>query len=246
MALPLPAGLTPAETAFLCENEPISVVPRERLDSIPLLSVCLHPRRLIPPANIFQGATPILRPPHPAQLPLWLALLLHRQNRATILPPAWLSPTSLEDILQDEIASPTFTRGAHELGPDSRAPALPYHWLTLSHLLLTHCASSFPPQSLGPIATLLRSLREVRQAKLRSGIGELDGGGVVSLRGVGGLEVCEERGFVVGVVGGLRRLGARREAGRREREVEGGVGGTGRGGTVDEDEGEELGMEEDY
>jgi len=51
----------------------------------------------------------------------------------------------------------------------------------------------------------------------------LEGGGVVSLRGVGAMEVCQERGFVVGVVGGLRALGSSREAARREAEADGGA-----------------------
>ena len=41
MALPLPAGLTPAEVAFLCEMETVTVIPRQRLDSLNLLSVRL-------------------------------------------------------------------------------------------------------------------------------------------------------------------------------------------------------------
>jgi hypothetical protein len=44
MALPLPAGLTHAEAAFLAEMELVTVVPRQRLESIDLLSV----RRLLP------------------------------------------------------------------------------------------------------------------------------------------------------------------------------------------------------
>lgn len=41
MAHPLPPGLTPAEVSFLCEMEMVTIVPRSRLDSIPLLSVRL-------------------------------------------------------------------------------------------------------------------------------------------------------------------------------------------------------------
>jgi GINS complex subunit 2 len=41
MALPLPAGLTPAEVSFLCEMEQVTVIPRQRLDSIKLLAVSL-------------------------------------------------------------------------------------------------------------------------------------------------------------------------------------------------------------
>jgi GINS complex subunit 2 len=39
MALPLPPGLTPAETAFLCEMELVTVIPRQRLEALELLGV---------------------------------------------------------------------------------------------------------------------------------------------------------------------------------------------------------------
>ena len=61
-------------------------------------------------------------------------------------------------------------------------------------------------------------------AKMRSSTKELEGGGVVSLKGVGAMEVAEGRQFVVGVMDGLRKLGASRETERRRREEEGGSG----------------------
>lgn len=39
MALPLPAGLTPAEVGFQCEMELVTVIPRQRLDGLELLGV---------------------------------------------------------------------------------------------------------------------------------------------------------------------------------------------------------------
>lgn len=39
MALPLPPGLNHAEVAFLAEMEMVTVVPRQRLESIDLLGV---------------------------------------------------------------------------------------------------------------------------------------------------------------------------------------------------------------
>jgi hypothetical protein len=46
MALPLPPGLTPPEIAFLCEMELVTVIPRQRLEGLELLGVCVphqHP-----------------------------------------------------------------------------------------------------------------------------------------------------------------------------------------------------------
>lgn len=52
MALPLPPGLVPSEVGFLCEMELVTVVPRQRLEPISLLSVSASPSRL-PPSFTF-------------------------------------------------------------------------------------------------------------------------------------------------------------------------------------------------
>ncbi|KAH7031296.1 DNA replication complex GINS protein PSF2 [Microdochium trichocladiopsis] len=245
MALPLPPGLVPAEVAFVCEMELVTVVPRQRLEPIDLLS----------------GETPALRPPHRAHIPLWLALLLKKQRRANIVPPPWLHPASLQDIVNYETTiepaafSPpppppmrsdgrggarpfgrtsgnTTTDHHHKPGdlllsppflPSCTADApyghLPYHWLEVSETLLAHAADDIP--SAAEVRTLLRDLQEVRAAKMRGSTAQLQAGdGVVPLRGVGAMELSEARGFVGGVVEGVRKLGASAEATRREEEEE--------------------------
>ncbi|KAL8896651.1 MAG: hypothetical protein Q9192_002973 [Flavoplaca navasiana] len=232
MALTLPPGLTPPEVAFLCEMELVTVIPRQRLEGLQLLG----------------GPTTPLIPPHRTPLPLWLALLLKRQNRANILPPPWLSPSSLDAILQLETSSPGFsdppplprtsTTTTTPFSPpflpsataDAPADALPYHWLELSTLLLEAASDDIP--SADHVRRLLRDLREVRMAKMRAGVEVLEGGREVKMNGVGGMEVSEGRAFIGGVVDGLRKLGVGKEISRREREGEereegagGGVGG---------------------
>ncbi|KAI1335842.1 GINS complex, PSF2 component [Xylariaceae sp. FL0016] len=241
MALPLPTGLVPTEVAFLCEMEMITVVPRQRLESIPLLS----------------GKTPPLRPPHRAELPLWLALLLKKQRRANIVPPPWLLPASLQDLIHLETnvdpeafslppppvmksdgrgTARTYGRSANEAASDETilsppflpsctqdAPGsyLPYHWLEMAEALLAHAADDVPAAS--EVRALLRDLQEVRAAKLRGSTAALEGGGgVLNLRGVGAMELAESRGFLLGVVDGVRKLGASVEASRREEEEDGG------------------------
>ncbi|KAI1853370.1 hypothetical protein JX266_002076 [Neoarthrinium moseri] len=239
MALPLPPGLVPTEVAFLCEMELVTIVPRQRLESIPLLS----------------GATPALRPPHRAQIPLWLALLLKKQRRANIVPPAWLHPASLAEIIHQETnvdpeafspppppvmrsdgrggarpyaSNPEPKPGDLVLSPpflpsctaDAPSGYLPYHWLEMSETLLAHAADDVP--SAAEVRTLLRDLQEVRAAKMRGSTTQLEGGGgVVGLRGVGAMELAESRGFVQGVVDGVRKIGASVEQARREDEERG-------------------------
>jgi hypothetical protein len=43
MAFPQPPGLLPAEVAFLCEMEQVTVIPRQRLDRLDLLGVSRFP-----------------------------------------------------------------------------------------------------------------------------------------------------------------------------------------------------------
>ncbi|KAJ0338432.1 hypothetical protein COL154_012881 [Colletotrichum chrysophilum] len=243
MALPLPSGLVPAEVAFLCEMELVTIVPRQRLESIDLLS----------------GATPALRPPARADLPMWLALLLKKQRRANIVPPPWLHPQSLAKIVHHETKiepdafsppPPPPARG-DALGNASRygeetlsapflpsctadAPpnALPYHWFELAEMLLAHAIDDIPAPS--EVRSLLRDLQEVRSAKLRKSTEELsEVAGVMSLRGVGAMELAESRGFFLGVIEGVRKIGASAEASRREEEEE-------RGDGVDYDEDEDM------
>ncbi|KAL1982880.1 hypothetical protein VTN96DRAFT_808 [Rasamsonia emersonii] len=109
---------------------------------------------------------------------------------------------------------------ASETGKDP--PALPYHWLEVGNMLLDAASDDLtePDQ----IRRLLKDLREVRMAKMRKGIDVLDtaatGGGGVALTGVGAMEIGEMRGFVAGVVDGLRKIGASREQARREQMAE--------------------------
>ena len=182
-----------------------------------------------------QGPTERLNPPFPAQLPLWLALLLKRQKRANISPPPWLSVESLSSQLEMETDN-TILAGALMPGPNLPEPtgsslpnepylsrdslemsspfikdsstsraqydALPYHWNELGFLLITHASDDF--QDPDTVRRLLRDLREVRMSKLRKGFKALAPGGGLKVNGIGGMEVAEIRGFVGGVVDGLR------------------------------------------
>ncbi|KAI9798773.1 MAG: DNA replication protein psf2 [Piccolia ochrophora] len=236
MALSLPPGLTPSETAFLCEMETVTVIPRQRLEGLELLG----------------GPTQPLQPPYRTPLPLWLALLLKRQRRANILPPPWLHPASLENILQVEVdtASKAFSappqlplpsQGAYLTSPpflpsstaDAPADALPYHWLEMGEILL----EAAPDDIVDPdtVRRMMKDLREVRMAKMRAGISVLDGAEPVSLKGVGSMEVGEGRAFIGGVMDGLRKIGSSREQARREREAEEREEGYGHNDDDDED-----------
>ncbi|EAU38227.1 conserved hypothetical protein [Aspergillus terreus NIH2624] len=89
------------------------------------------------------------------------------------------------------------------------------------------------------VRRLLKELREVRTAKIRAGVDVLDaaatGGGGVALTGVGAMELGEGRGFIAGVVDGLRKIGASKEQARREQMAEE-IANGGYDGTQDDDD----------
>ncbi|KAK3331533.1 DNA replication complex GINS protein psf2 [Apodospora peruviana] len=80
------------------------------------------------------------------------------------------------------------------------------------------------PAPAGEVRSLMRDLVEVRAAKLRSSTSAFEGfgDGLMSLTGVGAMELAESRGFVLGVVDGVGKIGASAEATRREGEEAGG------------------------
>jgi len=86
------------------------------------------------------------------------------------------------------------------------------------------------------VRKLLRGLREVRMAKLRSGVEVLDAGGGVKMNGVGGMEVGEGRAFVTGVIDGLRKITASREQQHKDRDREEGEDGYPGAADYDDDE----------
>lgn len=168
------------------------------------------------------------------------------------MPPPWLHPDSLRDVVHHEtkidptgwappppppargdgrgnarrlnsfddeiVLSPPFLPSCTS---DAPSGSLPYHWFEVAEMLLAHAGDDIPASS--EVRSLLRDLQEVRAAKMRASTAQLEGGvdGVMSLRGVGAMELAESRGFVTGVVEGVRKIGSSTEAARREEEEEG-------------------------
>ena len=191
--------------------------------------------------------------------------MLKKQRRADIAPPPWLHPQSLEEILKQESAEshknaftdapdlprPVERSSSWDVDPSDRelqqtspfqnenvatasAVNLPYHWLSISQILLANAADDIvEPET---VRRLLRDIREVRSAKVRAGMKILDAGAGVSMNGVGALELGEARGFVTGVVDGLRKIGAAKEAQSREEGEERMREGGGAGGDSDDED----------
>jgi GINS complex subunit 2 len=157
--------------------------------------------------------------------------------------PPWLFTESLEEILvmetrhfQDSFSPPPQIPSTRQIDYAGKsfyasppfvesctvnvAPtALPYHWFEISEMLLD--AASDDISEPDRVRQLLRDIREVRLAKMRKGVEVLSGDGEgTRLDGVGAMEVSESKGFITGVMDGLRKIDASREQTRRERETE--------------------------
>lgn len=179
---------------------------------------------------------------HPASLAEIIRLETHADPEAFSKPPPPPARADSRGFAHRVNTSPQADDGADVLlSPPflpscvAEAPAgyLPYHWLEIAEMLLTQAGDDMPA-SAGEVRGLLRDLVEVRAAKMRSSTTQLEsfGGGVMNLRGVGAMELAENRGFVLGIVDGVRRLGASAEATRREEEE-------GDGDEIEEEESDE-------
>ncbi|KAK0926265.1 DNA replication protein psf2 [Friedmanniomyces endolithicus] len=235
MALPLPPGLTPSEVGFLCEMEHVTVIPRQTLDGLELLGGLTGALKPPFPTPLPLWLALLLKKQRRANItpPPWLSVEALTQildfetdertaelfSPSPDLPPSTTSaplegdPYLAHDSL--ELSAPFLKDAATAR---AQADALPYHWLEIGHLLITHAPDDF--EDLDAVRKLLRDLREVRMSKLRKGFEVLDAGGGVKMNGVGGMEIAEVRGFVGGVVDGLRKLNRSREESRKERETE--------------------------
>ena len=112
MALPLPPGLTQAEVAFVAEMEMVTVVPRQRLESIDLLAV--GNRHSISP---FAHCPRRLPPPHLSSF----AKLQTQANKTFLRPGQNPDPTPSSPSRAAPLARPP----AQEAAPrQHRAPAL--------------------------------------------------------------------------------------------------------------------------
>ncbi|RAK99166.1 DNA replication protein PSF2 [Aspergillus ibericus CBS 121593] len=250
MAFPLPRGITPPEISFLAEMEMVTILPRQRLEGLELLGGPVEP--LLPPRRASlplwlalllkrQRRANILPPPwlHPESLELILEIETKDDDYQHVFspPPPLPGQPTPRDRRPPTIRSQYTPSGekyhpappflpentTRDHIPPGEPPALPFHWLEVGTMLLEAASDDLvePDQT----RRLLKELREVRMAKIRSGVDVLDaaamGGGGVALTGVGAMELGEGRRFIAGVVDGLRRIGASKEQARREEMAEG-------------------------
>ncbi|KAI9635121.1 uncharacterized protein MKK02DRAFT_43801 [Dioszegia hungarica] len=185
MALPkhLQHGLTPDELTFLAEEEVISIVPSFSMTKIRVLSGVYGP--FVPPSS--------------TSVPLWMALSLKRKRKCRIVAPEWLQVERLQALLKEEKEN------------QDGFNKLPRRFIETGKVLLDVAPDDLhlPAQ----LRSLLKDLREVRQAKIRLGL-QSEGvmqGSYLQMNGLTPLELMELKPFLVKAMGVLQTLEPRKE-----------------------------------
>ncbi|KNC96146.1 DNA replication protein PSF2 [Spizellomyces punctatus DAOM BR117] len=140
--------------------------------------------------QLINGSYGPFKPPIKHQVPLWLALTLKRKQKCLIQPPEWLDVAYLRTKLEQETSGENFSD-------------LPFRFMEVSHALLD-CAADDVPQA-DMVRTLLKDLREVRQAKARRGLQAINPR-CVEMNNLGMMELNEIRPFFTKAFNELKKL----------------------------------------
>ncbi|KAG8965747.1 DNA replication protein psf2 [Tulasnella sp. 419] len=109
--------------------------------------------------RLLSGVYGPFRPPGRARIPLWLAVHLKSRRKCHIVPPTWLSVDILQQKLNEETSNEHFSE-------------LPFRYVEISKVLLDAASDDLDVPD--KIRSLLKDIREARQAKSRDGLRELD------------------------------------------------------------------------
>jgi len=121
------------------------------VDIVPLISM--------EKTAFISGAYGPLRPPAKSRIPLWMATNLKLKKKCHIVPPDWLNVEYLQERLTHETTYPAFSD-------------LPFRFAEIAKVILDVASDDL--QNPDKIRSLLKDLREARQAKSREGLQKLD------------------------------------------------------------------------
>ncbi|TCD69244.1 DNA replication protein psf2 [Steccherinum ochraceum] len=136
------------------------------------------------------GAYGPLRPPAKCKVPIWMAVNLKMKKKCHVVPPDWLNVEFLQDRLTRETSEPQFSE-------------LPFRFAEVAKVLLDVASDDF--QNPDKLRSLLKDIREARQAKSREGLAKLDHS-ELSLPNLCALEINEIRPFFIRAMGVLTKL----------------------------------------
>ncbi|OCH94326.1 Psf2-domain-containing protein [Obba rivulosa] len=136
------------------------------------------------------GAYGPLRPPTKCKVPIWMATNLKLKKKCRVVPPDWLNVEFLEGRLTQETSEAGFSE-------------MPFRFAEVAKVLLDVAPDDFPNPD--KIRSLLKDIREARQAKSREGLSKLDHS-ELSLPNLCSMEINEIRPFFIRAMGVLTDL----------------------------------------
>jgi GINS complex subunit 2 len=185
MALPpsLRPSVTPLELEMIAGNQLITILPSISMEKTALIS----------------GAYGPLVPMRRCQVPLWMAINLKLKRKCRIIAPDWLTVgtcASQRSSYLDLRTRSIEVLQAH-LARETTQPEfsdLPFRFSEVSKLLLDVASDDL--ENPDKIRSLLKDLREARQAKSREGLDKLDHN-ELTLLNLCSMEINEIRPFFV-------------------------------------------------
>ncbi|ESK95068.1 dna replication complex gins protein psf2 [Moniliophthora roreri MCA 2997] len=174
----LPASLRTSATPPELEL----IASQQLIEIIPLISM--------EKTAFISGAYGPLRPPIKSQVPLWMAVNLKLKKKCHIVAPSWLNVESLTNRLAEETQNAAFSK-------------MPFRFAEIAKILLDVAPDDL--ENTDQIRSLLKDLREARQAKSRDGLAVLDRG-ETSMPNLCAMEINEIRPFFIYAKGVLSQL----------------------------------------
>lgn len=155
----------PEELEFFAEEELVTIIPNFSLDDAHVGS------RL----QCIGGHYGPFTPNRPVDVPLWLAIALHKRKRCRIQPPAWLTVPRLTELLAEEKDVPgTFQQ-------------VPYYYMEVAHLMFKDAVDAFG-DDVNEVRQLIESLKKVRKYKIETGLQKIESAVTVKLNNLGASE----------------------------------------------------------
>ncbi|GAA5805049.1 DNA replication complex GINS protein PSF2 [Helicostylum pulchrum] len=121
--------------------------------------IMIIPKVKMPKMKFISGDVGPFQPPLPIEVNIWLSLIMKKNNKCSIICPDWLTVENLKKRHEEEEQEREFS-------------ILPFHYMELAQMLLETAADDIPNAEM--IRTILKDLRETRQAKSRMGVKILD------------------------------------------------------------------------
>ncbi|KAK9865039.1 hypothetical protein WJX84_004805 [Apatococcus fuscideae] len=168
--------LSPEQLEFFAEDVSVKIIPNFSLSRASQGS-----------AHCIGGDYGPFQPNFPMEVPLWLALYLHRHKKCRIEAPDWMSIDSLQGLYEQE-----------RLIAAGFQP-IPYHYIEVSRLLLMFAKDSFG-NSFHRTRELVEMIRKVRFNKIDSGLQILQGPMTVKLNNLSAMELNTIRPFFAGAL----------------------------------------------